>query len=130
MFLRNNHTMIKFLPVVLLVLLVGCKSTPSVVYQEGEVTSPNAPIIRVLPKYPKSALDENISGYVKAKFVIQENGSVSDIVIIESVPESIFDAEAIRVLKKWKYKPALLNGKTVSSWAETQLDWNHPSTKT
>ena len=112
---------------VVLFLTVACKSTPDVVYGDVELEVQTKPLVRIYPKYPPHALDKNISGFVKAKFVIKADGSVGAINVTESVPAGVFDKMAIRALKKWKYVPAQINGKPVSSWGETQLDWNHPS---
>jgi len=82
----------------------GCK-----VYNITEVTEPVKSLIRIEPRYPKFAIENNISGHITSELIINEIGEVVDVKIIESVPVGIFDAEGIRVLKKWKYKPAELN---------------------
>jgi protein TonB len=81
----------------------GCK-----VYNDTEVTEPAKALVTIGPRYPPFAAKNNISGYIKAELIINEIGGVVNVKIIESVPVGIFDKEGINVLKRWKYKPAML----------------------
>ncbi len=64
-------------------------------------------------QYPDDALKNNIEGRVVVKFVINEDGSVSDIVLLKKVYPSI-DDEAIRVVKAMSnWNPAKQNQKPV-----------------
>ena len=54
-------------------------------------------------KYPKYALDHNITGRVRIEFVVGFDGSIEDVKIKNSV-HPLLDAEALRVVKempKW-----------------------------
>jgi len=82
----------------------GCK-----VFTQTEVTEPAKLIVRIQPKYPKFAAENNITGQIKAELIINEIGGVVDVKIIESMPSGIFDEEGIKAFKKWKYKPAKFN---------------------
>ncbi|MEO2281561.1 M56 family metallopeptidase [Pseudoalteromonas pernae] len=64
-----------------------------------------APIVRIEPKYPIEAAKQGISGSVVLRFQIANDGSVTDIAVVQSTPEAVFDKVAIEALKKWKYKP-------------------------
>ncbi|AWB65391.1 iron siderophore transporter TonB [Saccharobesus litoralis] len=105
------------------IMLVGCLSTPSKVYQQSEVNQISKPIVRVTPRFPKNTSNKSLSGYIKAKYVVKEDGRIGDVVILESQPKGFFDAEGIKAIKKWRYRPAILNGKPVDSWQTTQLNW-------
>lgn len=61
-------------------------------------------------KYPKTALENNISGRVIISFVISKKGNVKDIKVIRSIDKSI-DEEAIRLVSliPKMSKPALHN---------------------
>ncbi len=64
-------------------------------------------------KYPKDAFDAKQEGRVIAQFVVEKDGSVSNIHIIRSIYPSL-DAEAIRVLKTMpKWNPGKQNGQNV-----------------
>ena len=58
-------------------------------------------------KYPKKELKENIEGDVKVKFMVQEDGSISNIQVIEHVSPGL-DAEAVRIVNTMpKWNPAV-----------------------
>jgi periplasmic protein TonB len=61
-------------------------------------------------KYPKEALGKQVSGFVGVRFVINKDGSVSDVVVEKSAGYGM-DEEAIRVIKSMpSWKPARQNG--------------------
>ena len=64
-----------------------------------------SPIVRIEPKYPKQAAEQNIEGSVVLGFTINADGSTDNIKVISADPQGVFDSEAIRALKKWRYKP-------------------------
>lgn len=64
-------------------------------------------------KYPKAAYKQGIQGTVVVQFVINKDGSVSNLKVLRSSDSSLAD-EAVRVVKKMpKWTPARLNGKIV-----------------
>ncbi|WP_423187022.1 energy transducer TonB [Alishewanella sp. d11] len=82
------------------------------------------PIVRVEPRFPLEAARQGISGWVKLAYSIDETGSVIDISIIEAEPKNIFDKEAIRALRRWKYQPQLVEGQPVKQTnLQVQLDF-------
>ncbi len=64
-------------------------------------------------KYGETDNKNKYEGKVFASFIVEKNGSLTDIRIIKSIsPET--DAEALRLLKKSpKWEPALLHGTAV-----------------
>ena len=64
-------------------------------------------------KYPKNAIAQGIQGRVLVQFVVEANGDVTNVEVIESV-DSLLDNEAIRVVSASpKWKPGSKNGKNV-----------------
>ena len=64
-------------------------------------------------KYPVVAEENGIQGRVIATFVVERDGSITDVKVIKSVDPSL-DKEAIRVLKSMpKWIPGKQNGSTV-----------------
>ena len=64
-------------------------------------------------KYPKASRDKGIEGKVYVEFVVEKDGSISDINVLRGVNDEI-NAEAIRVLKAMpKWKPGMNEGKVV-----------------
>jgi len=80
--------------------------------QSGE--SMATPLYRAEPSYPRKALRLGKQGYVVLSFDINEAGRVSNIEVVEAAPQHLFENEAKRALKKWKYKPMLVDGKAVT----------------
>ena len=63
--------------------------------------------------YPANAVKNHIEGRVFLSFIVEKDGSLSNIKIVRSVSEDI-DSEAIRVLKDSPvWNPGLQNGKPV-----------------
>jgi TonB family C-terminal domain len=64
-------------------------------------------------KYPQAALDKNISGRVMVQFVVEKDGSVTDVKTVKGIGGGC-DEEAVRVVKAMpKWKPGMEKGKTV-----------------
>ena len=64
-------------------------------------------------KYPKEAMDKNISGRVMVQFVVEKDGSISDIKVAKGIGGGC-DEEAVRVVKAMpKWKPGKEKGKPV-----------------
>jgi protein TonB len=88
--------------------------------RDGDAT----PIVRIEPQYPISAARDGKEGWVQLSFTINELGGVDDVSIIEAEPRRVFDREAIRALKKWKYKPKIVDGKPLKQTGmKVQLDF-------
>jgi TonB family protein len=63
--------------------------------------------------YPDTAIKAGIEGRVVVKFIVTEDGSVTDITISKGVSKEI-DEEALRVMRMMpKWKPGRQNGKPV-----------------
>lgn len=60
---------------------------------------------RVNPKYPRRAKIKKKSGHVQLSFSIDKKGEVSNIYVIDSTPQGIFEQSAIKAIKRWKFKP-------------------------
>lgn len=71
------------------------------------------PIVKVAPQYPRSALRKGIEGYVVLEYLVTKAGTVKAPVIIESVPEGIFDKAAIKSALRYKYKPRVVDGQPI-----------------
>lgn len=81
---------------------------------EGRQDNSATPIVRVQPRYPIKAARDGIEGWVSLSFSIDAVGRVIDIAVIESQPARVFDNEAKKALKRWKYKPQIKNGKAIT----------------
>lgn len=82
---------------------------PAALFRDNEAM----PIVRSQPRYPPKAARAGKEGYVTLRFTISEVGTVEEIEIVEAEPKRLFDREARRALRKWKYKPKVVDGKAV-----------------
>lgn len=77
---------------------------------EADTTQQAMPIYRVDPNYPLKAYKRRIEGYVELSFTIDEEGRTDDIEVTDANPKRIFEREALRALRRWKYQPLVING--------------------
>ncbi|WP_417317018.1 TonB family protein [Emcibacter sp.] len=70
------------------------------------------PIVKVAPVYPRRAAERGIEGYVILEFTVTKNGTVTDIVVVETT-SSLFNRAAIKAAEKFKYKPKVVDGEAV-----------------
>lgn len=63
--------------------------------------------------YPQEAIDNNVSGRVFLSFVVEKDGTITDIKILRDIGSGC-GAEAVRVVKMMpKWKPGMMQGKPV-----------------
>ena len=83
------------------------------------------PVVRVEPRFPVAALRDGISGWVKLSFSIDESGAVTDVQVLQAEPRGVFDREATRALRRWKYQPQVIDGKAIRQTnLQVVLDFN------
>lgn len=63
-------------------------------------------ISREAPRYPSRAQKTETEGWVEVSFKIDAKGSPINIAVVDSEPEGVFDAAAIKSVKKWRFSPA------------------------
>ena len=81
-------------------------------------------IERVLPEYPLLARQQGMYGTVELEALVDADGKVKDVRVIRGA--AVLGAAAQKAVQKWKYKPALLNGKPVESPVEIQISFRSP----
>ncbi len=96
---------------------LGLQSAHSV----GDLDGPLTPLARIPPVYPMGAKRRGIQGWVKVKFVINEQGTVEHISVVDAKPSGIFDQNVIRCVSKWRFKPGTVEGLPVKAWVETTV---------
>ncbi|MET0291614.1 MAG: energy transducer TonB [Steroidobacteraceae bacterium] len=72
-------------------------------------------------EYPKRALDSATSGWVDVEFTISIDGSVKNVVVLNSEPRNLFDGPAQQGLKRWRYRPVVENGDVVEARTRMRL---------
>lgn len=71
------------------------------------------PIVRFPPNYPSGPARDGIEGWVQLQFSVDEKGEVFDVTVVNAEPKRLFDREAKKALKRWKYQPKVVNGKAM-----------------
>jgi TonB family protein len=104
------------LPIVAAVLVVASAvaasgQAPTSIQQPGTIVQPSV-IREVKPQYPDAALAAGRSGEVTLECVVNPDGSVGEVRVITSLDPSL-DAEAVKALKQWQFKPGSKDGKPV-----------------
>lgn len=57
------------------------------------------------PDYPADARRNEITGNVEVEFVVNRDGSVSDVRVVKSNPRGTFDRGVLSTVKKWQFQP-------------------------
>jgi protein TonB len=68
-----------------------------------------------------SNVPRETSGFVVVKFEIGDTGRVSNVEVVESTPQGVFDEAAVAAVRKWTYEPRKENGAPVRSQAKARL---------
>ncbi|PQJ63796.1 energy transducer TonB [Vibrio chagasii] len=77
------------------------------------------PLYRVDPRYPAKARKRGAEGFVIMSFTIDETGRPVDIKVTDANPRRMFEREAMRALKNWKYQPKVVDGKAIAQVGQT-----------
>jgi protein TonB len=77
-------------------------------------------IKRVTPVAPGN-IPAKTQGYVVVQFNIGVNGRVSNLSVVESQPQGVFDDAAQAAVRKWVYEPRKENGVAVETTAKARL---------
>ncbi len=86
---------------------------------DDEITAPLA-MHKVDPKYIASAAAEKIEGNVLLYAVIQRDGHVSQVRLVQGIDERL-DSSAIAAFSKWVFQPATKNGQPIDLEAVVQI---------
>ncbi|MDF2155786.1 energy transducer TonB [Vibrio sp. CAU 1672] len=83
------------------------------------------PLYRVEPRYPAKALKRKVEGYVILQFTIDTAGRPKDIKVLDAKPKRMFEREAMRALKQYKYQPKVEHGVSVEQQGQTyKMEFN------
>ncbi len=89
-----------------------------------EIAEPS-PLHKVDPKYPPTLMAEHVEGEVILYAVIRRDGSVDSIQVVRGI-DPLLDANAVRALAQWKFRPAERQGETVNLEAIVHIPFHAP----
>lgn len=99
----------------------GPKPAPAVV--DFGLNDEVIPLVRIPPRYPRSASRRGIEGVVTVSFTITKEGQVRDPIIVNAKPKNIFDKAALKAILKWKFKPKVVDGQPVERQATQEIEF-------
>ncbi len=65
--------------------------------------------------YPQMARRKRLEGWVTFNYMVNKEGKVLDIEIVESSPPRVFDRVVLKEVSKWRYLPRLEKGQAVAT---------------
>lgn len=91
------------------------------VFAASQLDGPLAAISKAAPVYPAAAKRRNIEGWIKVKFLVDEQGQVDRVSVLEAEPEGIFDQAVLRCVSAWRFKPGTKGGVAVKALVEQTI---------
>ncbi|MCW8879683.1 MAG: TonB family protein [Kangiellaceae bacterium] len=79
---------------------------PELVKPENDADFDASPVKIEPPRYPREAAMRGVQGWVQFEFDLDKLGIPRNIVVRESFPEKVFTRDALKAVKKWRFKPA------------------------
>ena len=70
-------------------------------------------LVRVQPVYPLAAMRRGLEGYTVVVFDLGADGSVHNPRIVEHSPGSVFDNASLKAIKRFRFKPTVVDGTPV-----------------
>jgi len=84
-------------------------------------------IFKAPPMYPADARQARVEGQVMVQALVGKDGRVADARVVKSIP--LLDAEALRCVRLWTFKPAQTNGQPVAVWVAIPIKFSLDGTK-
>ena len=100
------------------------KFTPKVmdnIYTGADIDHSLVPLVHIPPIYPFQAKRRGIEGWVRVRFLVNTQGEVEDVSILESSPREVFDQSVLNALPRWKFSPGTIQGVAVKTRVETTI---------
>lgn len=86
------------------------------------------PTRRVAPGYPREAIGNNIEGCVTVSFEILPDGRADRYVVVDSVPQGLFDQATLLALNEWRFKVPERPGRYAQT-IEYRFDGGRPAAR-
>ncbi len=81
-------------------------------------------IKQVQPTYPQIALTMRIEGSVELLATISKTGDITSVKVLSGDPQ--FTTAAMDAVKRWKYRPYMLNGEPVEIQTQVTINFKVP----
>lgn len=77
---------------------------------------------KVDPSYPAKARENYVTGDVLLRFIIDRQGNVTDLTVLQGDP--ILVESAVKAVKKWKYRPYILYGEAIEAETTVKIQYH------
>lgn len=99
----------------------GARGGGGGIYAVGQLDGPLSTLAKAPPVYPPAAKRRNIEGWIKVKFVVDEQGQVDKVSVLAAEPEGVFDQAVLRCISGWRFKPGTKGGIAVKALVEQTI---------
>lgn len=90
-------------------------------FTASQLDGPLTMLAKTPPVYPHSAKRRNIEGWIKVKFVVDEQGQVDQVTVLDADPEGVFEQSVLRCIASWRFKPGTIGGMAVKALVEQTI---------
>jgi protein TonB len=94
------------------------------VFEAYELDQAPQAVVRIPPVFPYKAREQGIEGVVQVKLLVNTDGTVGQVEILDSRPKGIFEDAVMKAVPKWKFNPGKIQGKAVTAWVVTFVRFN------
>ncbi len=94
---------------------------PKDAFNQTELDNPLVPVSQVPPVYPMRARRQGIEGWVAVKFLVNRDGGVESVSILDSNPPKVFDRSVLGCVRAWHFDAGTISGVPVNTWVETTV---------
>jgi len=92
-------------------------------FTAGQLDGPLTALTKTPPVYPRAAKQRNTEGWIKVKFVVNEQGHVDQVTILDAEPKDVFEQSVLRCLDEWRFKPGTVGGRAVKALVEQTISF-------
>lgn len=89
--------------------------------ETGAVETAPSEVSNPPPEYPVLARRRGFEGSLVLMFEIRDDGTCGEIRVLESSGHEILDEAAVGAVRKWRFQPAMRNGRPVPTWQKLRV---------
>jgi protein TonB len=90
-------------------------------FEMNQLDEPLTTLAKIPPIYPDRAKRRGIRGIVKVEFIVNKEGTVTSVSIVNSDPPDVFDKAVLNSIYKWRFKPGTIAGIPVNTRVTTSI---------
>ena len=89
----------------------------------GSLDGPRQALARKEPSYAPAARHQNVEGWIRVQYVVDERGSVGPVKVLAAEPEGFFEQSVLRTVRAWRFRPGTVNGEVVQALVEQTISF-------